>query len=453
MGRRPVKIAPTATQWRMITAPTDEVLYGGARGGGKTEGMIIAAVLHMQQYGANARCLFLRASFSELEEVIARVQTTYASLGEWSASKRTLSVNGGICRFRFLSSIEDASKYQGHEYTLILADEVGEYRSFDALLLLKGSLRSAAGVPCRMLLSANPLGRQHNRLVERYMTGHVPNQIFRGDDGSKRVYIPSLLKDNPHLLANDPDYLKRLETVGDPERVKAWVNGDWSASLTGGCIDDLWDDHTHIVTPFTKPDGWELALSMDYGTAAPTAILITLEATSDHYTDLTGATHSCMYGDIFVMDEIYTCTSDDTRKGTGADITTISALIKAKERYWGEPLARIADSAIFAKIGTLSVADEFQRAGISLLPCKKGPGSRGAGVLTVRERMRNAIEGKPRGLYIASTCKHCLRVIPRIPRSVDDPSVPSQDEDHLWDALVYRLATPLVVGIGRSTWR
>lgn len=433
-------ITPTPKQLLLITAPVEEVFFGGARGGGKTEGMLMTILKHMLDYGPRAKCLFLRASYPELEDVIKRVREHYARAGRWNTVPKELHVNGGFCRFRYLDSLEDADNYQGHEYTLIAADEAANFRSFDALMRLKACLRSPDGVPCRMIVSANPKGRQHNRIKQRYITGHEPLIPFHGDDGSDRVYIPSKLSDNPFLLQNDPTYERRLASVGNPALVKAWLEGDWSDDTAGGCIDDIYTELVHVLPPFAIPKEWIISRSFDHGVSKPSACLWTAEATTDHYTTPQGETRYCLKGDLFIVDELYTCTGEpDT--GTRESVQTIANKIKAIDGRWGKITHAIADSAIFTKMGSLSVGDEFAKEGVTWSPCKKGPGSRQAGLEAARGRFIGSLTREAPGLFLFDSCRHCRRTFPLLQRDPVTPETPdTTGEDHLWDAMVYRLA-------------
>ena len=74
-----------------------------------------------------------------------------------------------------------------------------------------------------------------------------------------RVRIHSSIYENTHLLENDPDYLATLEAITDPNRKKAWLNGDWDIHV-GSFLEGVWDAKRHVVEPFDIPghvDGLE----------------------------------------------------------------------------------------------------------------------------------------------------------------------------------------------------
>jgi hypothetical protein len=58
-----------------------EVFFGGARGGGKTDGMLGEWIRHADLYGPNAIGLMLRRTRTELIETIERSRAIYSLLG------------------------------------------------------------------------------------------------------------------------------------------------------------------------------------------------------------------------------------------------------------------------------------------------------------------------------------------------------------------------------------
>ena len=236
-------------QTRLLTCPCDDILYGGARGGGKTDGTIGVCVAHATQHPEHARILYLRRTMPELEDVVVRSQQLLPLTGaEWGAQARTWTwPTGAYMRLRYLDRDADAMRYQGHAYTLIVVDEAGQFPAPTGIDELRATLRSAQGVPTRIVLTANPGGPGHDWLRERYVDGAEPNvpREIPGHDprspGQWRVYIPSRLQDNPSLMA-DPAYMDRIRAAceGQPWKLRAWLEGDWDASREGNLIRTEW---------------------------------------------------------------------------------------------------------------------------------------------------------------------------------------------------------------------
>jgi predicted phage terminase large subunit-like protein len=85
--------------------------------------------------------------------------------------------------------------------------------------------------------------------------------------GLWRVFIPSLLSDTPQLH-DDPDardrYIANLRASGPPWLVKAWLEGDWNASVEGGWVQPEWLAKRYSVEPEMAARGCSaIVLSVD----------------------------------------------------------------------------------------------------------------------------------------------------------------------------------------------
>src|SRR5262245_29737439 len=74
-------------QTAFVQCPVFEILLGGARGGGKTDGVLGDWALHADQYKSDAIGLMVRRSRTELLETFERAKLIYDRLG----AKTTLS--------------------------------------------------------------------------------------------------------------------------------------------------------------------------------------------------------------------------------------------------------------------------------------------------------------------------------------------------------------------------
>ena len=155
---------------------------------------------------------------------------------------------------------------------------------------LFGILRSSHGVPIQLILTANPGGPGQHWIrgsdtkfilflcMPKIMVRTLPN----GKEHRVAV-IPSRITDNKILLANDPGYVDRLQLVGSPQLVRAWLEGDWSA--IEGAFFTEWDEAKHVVTPFSIPSTWMRFRSADWGSFSPFSIGWWAVATDDYTTD------------------------------------------------------------------------------------------------------------------------------------------------------------------------
>lgn len=228
-------------QTRLVTCPYQEILYGGAKGGGKSDGLL---GFWLGQYGRNpiwARGIIFRKSYPELEQLIARARELFVPLGaKWNENKKTWYFRGGATlKFRFLKNLKETAKYQGHEYTFIAFDEVGDVAEEQYINILRGALRSSKPIKERvLLLTGNPQGDGHKWLLRRFILAAPPevpivDKMTMADGRVQlwtRVFIPALLEDNPTLMKNDPGYEARLMQMcgGKLWLYRALRFGDWT---------------------------------------------------------------------------------------------------------------------------------------------------------------------------------------------------------------------------------
>lgn len=247
----------------LLSCPADDILFGGARGGGKTDALLGDAGVYSQAYAPHFRGLLIRRTYDELDEVVARSQDLFAPLGaKWQAGRYTWRFPwGGFLKLRYLKRDEDASRYQGHSYNWLGWDEAGNFPDVRPLDKLTATLRDKHGVPIREIKTANPGGPGQSWLVDRYIKDRQPMVPFRDPEtGRVRVYIPSRLEDNEALTSSDPGYARRLRGTGPSWLVAAWLKGDWYAVQEGGVIKSKWWRRFHLDNPDATPLEIRLAL-------------------------------------------------------------------------------------------------------------------------------------------------------------------------------------------------
>jgi hypothetical protein len=191
--------------------------------------------------------------------------------------------NGGRVSFAYLDTIADANVYQGRNVTDAWVEEAGQYPSAAAIDRLFGILRSSHGVPVQLILTANPGGPGQHWIRERYQIHPFPirpqimiRTLTTGKEHQVAV-IPSRITDNKILLANDPGYVDRLQLVGSPQLVRAWLEGDWSA--IEGAFFTEWDEAKHGSRRSACPASWlrfvaqiqaHCSFAIDRGPSPPT---------------------------------------------------------------------------------------------------------------------------------------------------------------------------------------
>src|SRR6187551_996745 len=158
-------------QYELLACPVFEVFFGGARGGGKTDGMLGEFAVHAHKWGANAIGLMVRRTHTQLVETIERSRVIYLPLGAKYNEQRSMWTfpNKARLRFAYLERDSDADSYQGHSYTRVYVEEAGTFPSPKPILKLMATLRSGAGVPVGIRLTGNPGGPGQQWIKARYI--------------------------------------------------------------------------------------------------------------------------------------------------------------------------------------------------------------------------------------------------------------------------------------------
>lgn len=426
--------AEQVTQWMpqpgpqtaLLVCPVREIFYGGARGGGKTSGLIGHWLSHQARHGKDARGMLLRRTYPELDEVIRQCRAAFLLHGAVykSAERKWQFPNGAEFVLRHLHSHEDADKYQGQQLTWLAFDELTNWADPEPLDRLRACLRSTAGVPTWYLATGNPGGPGHTWVKQRYIDPSAPLVPFAGDDGQQRIYIPSKVADNQLLLGNDPTYVDRLKASGPDWLVRAWLDGDWDI-VAGAYLEGVWDRAQHVVRPFTVPPHWVRWRAMDWGTHSPYAV---------------GWFTRSPEGVTYLYRELYGDGGKPNRgtRETADEVAAKIVDIELEEIRSGCTFAKNpADSSIWSATGSdMSVADHFRARGVHWIPARKGPGSRINGAHEIVARL------KAGDFKVFDTCHHWLRTVPVIPRDDRVPEdVDTDAEDHCWDMTMYALTS------------
>lgn len=221
-----------------------ETLYGGARGGGKTDAGIVFMLtepdptLPMPYEVPEYRGLVLRRNYTDLTDWIDRAMVHYGPMGAvFSGGDKVTFPSGGKIMLGHLSDEKAYMKYQGHEYQRELIEELTQIPSEELYLKILSSCRSTnPKLRPRSMSTANPGGPGHFWVKKRFVDPASPGVQFRDSvSGRTRVYIPATVDDNPTLMRNDPDYVKFLDSL--PPDLKAyWRMGSWAFVKTKGAI-------------------------------------------------------------------------------------------------------------------------------------------------------------------------------------------------------------------------
>ena len=108
-----ISVKLTKKQKKFIDAKADEVLFGGAAGGGKSYGQLMDAMLYALQY-PKSKQLILRRTYPELDKSLIRVsmEAYPREIYSYNAAKHTGQfVNGSVLDFGYCDSESDVYRY------------------------------------------------------------------------------------------------------------------------------------------------------------------------------------------------------------------------------------------------------------------------------------------------------------------------------------------------------
>ena len=446
-GERRRHLRAQRRQLRFLGCPAHEVLYGGARGGGKSWATLLDWLRHEKLYGAKAKGILFRRTMPELEDMLAKASEMFPSTGAtFKAQSKTWEFpSGARLKFRYLERDTDADRYQGHEYNWMAFEEAGNWPSPKPLDKLKACLRSADGVRHRLVLTANPGGAGHNWLKARFVDPVPPGVFQHLPGGWSRIYIPAKVTDNPALLKADPGYIERIkEAAGSPEMLKAWLEGSWDI-VAGGMFDDVWREGVHAIKPFTIPAGWRIDRSFDWGSSKPFSVGWWAESDGTEATLADGTKKAWPRGTLFRIAEWYGW-NGNPNEGCKMLAVEVARGVKQREQAMGlNVMPGPADSALYAAENGVCIADDMARQGIRWTPADKSPGSRITGWEAIRKRLKAATPSLGRtmedpGLFVFDTCRHFIRTVPTLPRDTNKPDdLDTHAEDHIADEVRYRV--------------
>lgn len=235
-----------------MSCPDEEVLYGGAAGGGKTDAMLIDALGLWQNAPLNPRyrALILRRTFPELRDLIDRSRVIYpvivpgaiynGSDHEWKFP------SGAKLIFGYAAQDADRFQFQGQEYQYIGFEELTQWATDRIYTYLWSRLRTSdPNLKCLVRATCNPGGVGHQWVMERWRipadggaTSFVLEVKVEDDDGNevvkriRRRFIPARVGDNPYVGL---DYRASLAQLPENER-KALLSGRWDVIEIPGQI-------------------------------------------------------------------------------------------------------------------------------------------------------------------------------------------------------------------------
>jgi phage terminase large subunit len=401
----------TPLQHRFLTASEDEILFGGAAGGGKSFGQLADALRYALQY-PGSRQLLLRRTLPELENSLIRSALALfpPSLYHYVASKHTgVFINGSLLDFGYCDSERDVYRYQSAEYDVIRFDELTHFTE-SMYLYMMSRLRGASPFPRQMKSTTNPGGLGHEWVKRRFIDPAPPETTVTDEWGNRR-FIPARVQDNTFLMANDPQYINRLQRLPEQER-RALLEGDWD--LCEGRFFTAWQRELHTCTPFEIPAHWRRYCALDYGLDMLAGLFIAEDEQGFFY----------VYREVYQSGLIVSRAAQELRRAAPEECP-----FYAPPDLW----SRQKDSG-------RSIADLFRENGVLL--SRVSP-ARAAGWAMLQEWLVPIADRdgnlRPR-LKIFSTCRNLIRCLPMLqwdPQTPGDCLKYPHELTHAPDALRY----------------
>lgn len=128
-----------------------------------TDGAIGKWLQHAALYGEDAKGVFFRRRFKQLEEVQSRCSALFPPLGATYHKGDAVWVfpNKAVLKLRHLWDVAATEEYQGHSYSFLVFEELTNWSSPEPIDRMRGVLRSAKGAPVQLIMTGNPGGSGH----------------------------------------------------------------------------------------------------------------------------------------------------------------------------------------------------------------------------------------------------------------------------------------------------
>lgn len=435
-------------QEALVHCPMPEIFFGGARGGGKTDGVLGKWSIKAEIYGKHFNAMMFRKTTVSSDDAIQRAKEILMPLGwKYNESKlRFVSPKGARIGFGYLETVDDANAWQGRNLTDVWIEEAGLYADDRPIMRLFGVLRSAHGVPVQMILTANPGGPGQHWIRTRYKLYPFPKQPIvvkrelPNGEAHLVAVIPSRLTDNRILLTSDPGYVNRLYLVGSAALVKAWLDGDWSA--IEGAFFDNWNNAKHVWPKFAIPKDWTKFLAGDWGSARPFSFGWYAIAAEDCviFEDKRLIKRGCL----IKYREYYGMVRDKPNVGLKLHAEVVAQNLLKMTPASEKLDVGVIDPACFAEQGGPSIAErmmgvKLDERSILWRPAdnkRLGRDGHIGGWDQLRARLEGE-DGHPMLIFLEN-CEHTIRTIPVLQHDANNAEdLDSDSEDHAGDETRY----------------
>lgn len=369
----------------------NELLFGGARGGGKTHGLLAQAGIDDCQRFDGLKFLFLRKIGASAKESLDDLRMRlFAKIPHEFSRGNIYFLNGSRIISGHFYAEKDVDKYIGLEFDGLILEEAGTL-SKAKIEAVGGSIRSSRqDWRVRKYYSTNPGGVGHAYLKKKFI---LP---FRQNKETETRFIPSSSKDNPYL---SQDYKTYLNSLTGWLR-EAWLEGNWDVAA-GQYFDNF--NYDKVVC---KPN----KISADL---KPFTVWASLDYGFNHYT--TCYLFCKIDGIVYIVDEFAA-----RRQLVKTNCEGIIAMLNRNGLELSDLATFVSGPDVFAKRGDTGtcVADEFAKYGIYLRPAKT---DRIAGATKMLQMFGDEKQGIEPTIRISNRCTGLIECLPNLMHDENRP--------------------------------
>lgn len=428
-------------QERALRIPDNvfEILYGGARGGGKTDAGIFWLIKPIEGLGWKPtithpyfRALVLRRNAKDLSDWLDRADRVYKAYGaRLTDRQRTPTFVFPSGAKILVGHMKDVSQFLGHEYQRILIEELTQIKNEITYTKLTGSCRSTIKeIRAQIFMTTNPGGKGHGWVRRRFVSAAPWDTFFTSPMTNRyAIFIPSRIEDNPKLIENDPGYLQWLDGIKlvDEKLWRMWREGEWDAFE--GQVFMEWMYQKHVFTDFWFNLKYcERVAAFDWGYRDPASMHWIARLPENQY----GVQHIMIYREVY-QTEVTALNWGMLMKKisnpkTGIDPVRYMVLPHDcfSNRPDGETIAKVMGRACNIPI---KAAESLKS------------GARLNRIALMHQLLAPSPDGYPY-LMIHSSCSNLIRTLPELvydetlTEYIDDDA-----EDHAFDSATYGLMT------------
>lgn len=241
-------------QWQALLSRADELFYGGAAGGGKTD-LVLGLATELHEHSQ-----IFRRIYPNLSGLMLRARQIIGDHAQENKSEHTWTFpDGRIIEFGAVQYEDDKRNWQGRPGDLKAFDEITEFSETQYVFIGGWNRSTTEGQRVRVVCTGNPPMDEAGSWVIRrwgawlddkhphpakpgelrwYATVKNQEREFPNDDPvdiegeiiypRSRTFIPALLSDNV-FLSRDPHYRSIIQSMPEPLR-SMLLYGNFKAS-------------------------------------------------------------------------------------------------------------------------------------------------------------------------------------------------------------------------------